>query len=301
MMQRKLYSAHFIGLAIFLFLLSGCAVRQAEFQQGEDFPVSEAPPAQPVEAPPRPRSSSPPRPVKKAQKEYSPLVRRAVSEKELRGLEKKDSELHFQRCLEILSRINGKDSEYIRDDIKHKRPLSVPRDFSQYKAWSPLPLALAGVDHLPKFILIVKDICFLGWYERGIMSGDTYVCVGKMNTWTKRGVYRIQGKDIDHMSTYPNAYGKPSLMPFALHIYDRVWIHAGDVIGRNCSHGCINVPLYSAEKLYSWTEIGTPVLVTESLRDLEKDMQTSFRQKAKPKMGGPPKLNAQSDTLKTIF
>lgn len=309
-MQKKFYSAHWIGLAIFFLLLSGCAVRQAEFQPGEDFPTSEAPPAPPPSEPPprstsskpqRSTSSKPPRPAKKTPKD-SPLVRRVVSEKELRGLERKDPDLHFQRCLEILAKINGKDREYIRYDIKKKRPLSVPRDFAQYKNWSPLPLALSGVDHFPKFILIVKDLCFLGWYERGRMTGDTYVCIGKMNTWTKRGVYRIDDKDIQHMSTYPNAYGNPSLMPFALHIYDRVWIHAGDVVGRNFSHGCINVPLFTAEKLYSWAEIGTPVLVTESLRDLGKDVQASFPQKQKPKAGGPPaKLDAQNGSLKTLF
>jgi hypothetical protein len=77
------------------------------------------------------------------------------------------------------------------------------------------------------------------------------------------------------MSTYPNAYGYPSFMPWALHVYDRVWIHAGDVIGPNCSHGCINVPIAHAETLYNWTDIGTAVVITESLKNLGKDIKTA--------------------------
>lgn len=279
-----------------MLLFSGCATRQVDLQQAENLPPYEEPPPAPQPFEPPRTSKSSKKPVKE-----SPVVKRVVTEKELRAIEQKDSDLHFYRCVEILSRLNGKDKEYIRDDIKKKRVLTAPRDFSAYKTWSPLPSTLTGIDHIPKFILIVKDICFLGWYERGRMSGDTYVCIGRMNTWTKRGMYRVKDKDPNHMSTYPNAYGAPSLMPFALRIYDRVWIHAGDVIGPNCSHGCINVPLYTADKLYAWTQIGTPVLIIESLKDLGKDMRTSIQQKPKAKPGAPVKADPQGSALKTIF
>jgi len=75
------------------------------------------------------------------------------------------------------------------------------------------------------------------------------------------------------MSTYPNAYGESAIMPDALHIYERVWIHTGDVIGPNCSHGCINVPIAYSEKLYDWADVGTAVLITESLKDLARDVK----------------------------
>lgn len=263
-------------------------------QQAENLPPygEDIPEVRPVERSTPSRTK--PQPRKTIQKEPA-VVKRAITEKELRSLEQKDPELHFNRCIEILSRLNGKDREYIRSDIKRKRALTVPKDFVAYKNWSPLPTNIASTNHLPRFILIVKDICFLGWYERGKLAGDTYVCIGKMNTWTKRGFYRINDKDPQHMSTYPNAYGAPSLMPFALHIYDRVWIHAGDVTGRNCSHGCINVPLFTADKLYDWARVGTPVLITESLKNLARDVKLAMS--SKPKNAQPAAVpNAQGTT-----
>jgi len=168
--------------------------------------------------------------------------------------------------------------------MKRKRPLIVPKNFSSCKDWSPLPGSIAEAGKFPKFILVVKDIPFLGWYRNGKLVADTYICIGKTNTWTKNGLYRVDAKDPRHMSTYPNAYGDPAFMPNALHIYDRVWIHTGDVIGPNCSHGCINVPITPAEKLFNWADVGTAVLVTGSLKDLSRDLKTAHfkNQQQKP-------------------
>ncbi|MEN6441753.1 MAG: L,D-transpeptidase [Syntrophobacter sp.] len=286
-MPKRQNPVRWVGFLCVLLMLSGCATRQVDMQQAENLPPywEDLPEVRPVERPPVGPSKQPP---KKTTKQQPALVKRVVTEKELRSLEQKDPDLHFNRAVEILSRLNGKDKEYIRDDIKRKRAITVPRDFASYKEWSPLPATIAGTGHLPKFIVIVKDICFLGWYEKGKLVGDTYVCIGKMNTWTKRGIYRIKDKDLNHMSTYPNAYGDPSLMPFALHIYDRVWIHAGDVIGRNCSHGCINVPLFTADKLYGWAQLGTPVLITESLKNLGRDVKAGLQTKPKPAEASKP-------------
>ena len=259
-----------IGLIVLLFA-SGCAqvpvnIEQQEYQPGEE---EAAPSAQPALK----ASKSQKTPEKQTGKNLA-SVRRVLTEKELRQLAEKDPDLEFYRCLELLCRLNKKDKEYIREDIKQKRPIAVPKNFSAYKTWSPLPESLTGVGKFPKLILVVKDIPFLGWYKNGKLVGDTYICVGKMNTWTKRGIYRVNAKDPRHMSTYPNAYGYPSFMPWALHVYDRVWIHAGDVIGPNCSHGCINVPIAHADVLYNWADIGTVVVITESLRDLGRDIKT---------------------------
>jgi hypothetical protein len=58
-------------------------------------------------------------------------------------------------------------------------------------------------------------------------------------------------------------------MPYALHVYGHVWIHAGDVVDGYCSHGCINVPLRQAQELFEWAERGTLVLIVQSLKDLD--------------------------------
>jgi lipoprotein-anchoring transpeptidase ErfK/SrfK len=263
--------------AIALLLVSGCTTAPVDTEQFEITPdQAGATPAVESAAAPSPPNASV-KQAKPAAKDFS-TQRRTITEKELRKLEAKDSDLEFYRCIEILCRLNRKDKEYIREDMKLKRPLIVPRNFSSYKDWSPLPANIKGAGKFPKLILLVKDIHFLGWYQNGRLVGDTYVCIGKMNTWTKRGIYRVQGKDPRHMSTYPNAYGKAAFMPDALHIYDRVWIHTGDVTGPNCSHGCINVPIAYSDKLYDWADVGTSVLITESLKDLGRDIQKSTKQ-----------------------
>ena len=288
------------GLWISLVLLlsiSGCATAPVQTEQLESIndEAQTAPVVvQPVKAPSPPKATAKP-----ASKNFA-TVRRVITEKEVRKLQQKDPDLEFYRCIEILCRINKKDKEYIREDMKRKRPLRVPKDFSAYKDWSPLPEKIAAAGKFPKFILVVKDIPFLGWYQNGKLVSDTYVGIGRMNAWTKRGLYRVKAKDPWHMSTYPNAYGDPSIMPNALHIYERVWIHTGDVIGPNCSHGCINVPIAPAEKLYSWADVGTAVLITQSLKDLGRDIKTAPLEKQPRKPPSAQKAGAQDKQLKSM-
>ncbi len=294
-MVRVLNPGLWISLIVLL-LISGCAKAPVNTEQFD--PINDEAEVAPVAKPPQKAPSSPKAPVKPAGKDLS-TVRRAITEKEVRKLQEKDHWLEFDRCIEILCRLNKKDKEYIREDMKRKRPLTVPKKFSSYKDWSPLPGNIAGAAKFPKLILVVKNIPFLGWYQNGRLVDDTYVCIGKMNTWTKRGLYRVKAKDPAHMSTYPDAYGYPAFMPDALHIYDRVWIHTGDVIGPNCSHGCINVPIAPADRLYDWADVGTAVLITESLKDLGRDFNTARLEKPNPQKAPSVKEKGKQDKRQT--
>lgn len=279
-----------MGLLVLL-LTYGCVQTpiETEQQESQQDQTEAAAPAQPGSK----ASQSPKASAKQTAKDLA-TVHRVITEKELRQLGDKDPDLEFYHALEILCRLNKKDKEYIREDMKKKRPITVPKNFAAYKDWSPLPRTISGVSKFPKLILVVKNIPFLGWYQNGKLVGDTYICIGKMNTWTKRGIYRVNQKDANHMSTYPNAYGYPSFMPWALHVYERVWIHAGDVIGPNCSHGCINVPIAYSEKLFNWTDIGTGVVITESLKDLGRDIKTAHLD-TQPQKGTSVKEQAKED------
>jgi lipoprotein-anchoring transpeptidase ErfK/SrfK len=193
------------------------------------------------------------------------FTERTLTTDELRALAEKDPALSSDVCLEILARVNRKDRFYVQQDLKTKNPLKVPNNFRAYLGWSPLPSELPASAGSRKLILVVKDLSFLGWYEHGKLLADAHVCIGKKRGWTKSGLYRVLEKDIDHVSSqYRSAYGYPSFMPYALRIYRGVWIHGGDVTGGKCSHGCINLPLDAAEKLYTWTKPGTIVLVVET-------------------------------------
>jgi hypothetical protein len=56
-------------------------------------------------------------------------------------------------------------------------------------------------------------------------------------------------------------------MPYALRIYGITWIHAGDIERSHCSHGCINLPVFSAMRLFEWATPGTPVLIIDNLNE----------------------------------
>jgi len=199
-------------------------------------------------------------------------TQRTISEDELLQTEKTNPDLDINTCREILSRLNTKEQYYIRDDIRNGRKLKVPNDFSAFRDWTPLPPRLtAPALRSPKFILVVKDIPFIGWYESGVLAGDSQACIGDSGQDTKAGFYRVQEKDADHVSrSYPNDFGRPAWMPFSLRIYETVFIHAGNVFGARCSHGCVILPVEKAETLFQWADQGTSVLVLESLKDLDK-------------------------------
>ncbi len=195
---------------------------------------------------------------------------RVVTREELSSQSGRDPDLSVVNCLEILARLNGKAAYYIEEDVGKGRKLKAPNDFRSYKSWSPLPGRIGRIAQIPRFIIVVKDIAFLGWYANGSLVQDTLICIGKEWGWTKAGMYRVKQKDENHVShSYKDASGRPALMPWALRIYENVWIHAGDIRDRNCSHGCINLPVMAAIELFRWAKPGTTVLIVNSMDDLE--------------------------------
>ncbi|NLI81159.1 MAG: L,D-transpeptidase [Deltaproteobacteria bacterium] len=191
--------------------------------------------------------------------------RRVVTPSELEQISEKDPDLYPVAALEILARINTRARYHIAEDVQKGRPILVPDDFTHYKDWSPVPEVLPSAFRIPKLILIVKDIPFIGWYEHGKLVGDSLICIGKRDSWTRAGTYRVLNKDKDHVSrSYTNAYGQPAPMPWALRIYGHVWIHAGDIEKGYCSHGCINLPWFPAIELFQWADTGTVVHIMES-------------------------------------
>ncbi|MDY0040393.1 MAG: L,D-transpeptidase [Desulforhabdus sp.] len=198
-------------------------------------------------------------------------TKRIVTQQELLQAGRKDPALTPIACKEILARLNARAPYHISDDIQSNKPIKAPNDFRAYKDWSPLPKFITDFADVPKLMLIVKEHPYIGWYDRGRLQGDTYACIGKPGEDTEVGVYRVAEKDADHVSrSYNNSYGKPAMMPWALRIYDTVWIHAGDVTGAYCSHGCVILPLDPAQEAYAWADLGTVVVVVEALADLPK-------------------------------
>jgi len=196
---------------------------------------------------------------------------RIIIEDELNSLEMKDPALTSSVSHQILARLNSKAQFHIYDDIRKQKPLRVPNDFRAYRDWTPLPRPLQNPAPTAKCILVVKDIPFIGWYENGRLVADSQVGLGMPGEETKSGVYKIFEKAVEKYSlSYRNDFGEPAWMPWAMRIYGAVWIHAGDVSGPYCSHGCVMLPMGAAEELFHWTDAQTTVVVVESLSDLNQ-------------------------------
>lgn len=196
---------------------------------------------------------------------------RAVTEADLDRAFKLDYDISPSRASRILAKLNSKDFDHIQEDIKNKVPMKVPNDFRAYKTWSPLPGYISSVSKYPQFIIVVKSYPYIGWYAYGKLVDSTYGSIGKPGNDTRVGSYYVLEKDVDHVSrSYRLSSGRPAPMPYALRIYGTVWLHAGDIRKGDQSHGCINLPIFSAIDLYKWAVVGTPVVVVNTLSEITR-------------------------------
>jgi lipoprotein-anchoring transpeptidase ErfK/SrfK len=93
--------------------------------------------------------------------------------------------------------------------------------------------------------------------------GDTLLAVstvssGAAETPTPTGIFAVLNKKTMHRSRkYDNAP-----MPYAQFIDQYgVALHAGHNPGRPASHGCVRLPAAFAKKLFTTTQVGTPVYI----------------------------------------
>lgn len=256
------------GMAGLLCMFCGCATPiqpvPSHSSTSPDLPRSSAQTVTPV----APASTQPAKPPDTG------WTHRVITEDELADLYFNDPQLTPGEVKRILSRLNLRDRYLIGDDIRRNRPMKVPNDFHSYRDWSPLPTWNAELKRWPKSVLVVKDLSYVGWYEQGQQVGNTMACLGVQGQETRTGVFPILEKDPDHYSkSYKNSYGEAAWMPWSLRIYEAVWIHAGDITDKLCSHGCVTLPLEDAEGLFQWAEVGTPVIIVESLEDVGKALK----------------------------
>jgi hypothetical protein len=110
-------------------------------------------------------------------------------------------------------------------------------------------------------VVIVVDLAkqLMEVYRNGELIGRSTVGAGKDPHPTPTGIFTILEKQPTHHST---KYHEAS-MPFMERLtWDGVAIHAGNVLGKPDSHGCIHIPMAFAKKLYSVTAPGATVLVS---------------------------------------
>ena len=96
-----------------------------------------------------------------------------------------------------------------------------------------------------------------------LYRGDTLVAAatvssGRDDKPTPTGVFSVLNKTpMHHSNKYDNAP-----MPFAQFFESHgIAMHAGFNPGHPASHGCVRLPTAFAKKLYSVTDVGTPVFI----------------------------------------
>jgi lipoprotein-anchoring transpeptidase ErfK/SrfK len=129
-----------------------------------------------------------------------------------------------------------------------------PKDLKpgQY-VWRDVP-ASAGAERV--VISLSDQLAYL--YRGDTLMAVATISSGKDDKPTPVGIFSVLSKTpMHHSNKYDNAP-----MPFA-QFFDPAGIamHAGYNPGHPASHGCVRLPSAFAKKLYSVTDIGTPVYV----------------------------------------
>jgi lipoprotein-anchoring transpeptidase ErfK/SrfK len=123
-----------------------------------------------------------------------------------------------------------------------------------------------------KLITVDRRAQILRAWDGGQIKHETKVSTGMYLTPTVRGSFKIQRKvpmqDMRGPSPYKQYYPSGKYLvknvPHVMYFYQAYAIHGAywhNNFGRPASHGCVNVPLASAEWLYNWADVGTRVEV----------------------------------------
>ena len=119
--------------------------------------------------------------------------------------------------------------------------------------WRDVP-ASAGQERV--VVSLSDQMAYL--YRGSQMMAATTVSSGRDSNPTPTGIFAVLNKKAMHLSKkYDNAP-----MPHAQFIDQYgIALHAGMNPGRPASHGCVRLPASFAKKLFTVTDLGTPVYI----------------------------------------
>jgi hypothetical protein len=97
-------------------------------------------------------------------------------------------------------------------------------------------------------------------YRGGVQVGFTTISSGRRGYETPTGVFTILQKAKEHRSRkYDNAP-----MPYMQRLtWGGIALHGGRVPGHRASHGCVRLPMAFSKILFSQTNLGMTVIITE--------------------------------------
>jgi len=189
---------------------------------------------------------------------------------------------HFILPDESLERLFGDRwvwvARFNRVDRRHAYPgmtIKVPLNLEDIADYKPLADVYEKAKPYRKYILVDVTEQWIGAYEYGKLKFSMPAATGKPKYETPTGMFRVDARDRQHLSSlYDTDDGKSKYpMDYAIRFHigsDDIayWIHARDMPGRPASHGCIGLfdegmqkriyempfepVLEDAKKLYEW-------------------------------------------------
>lgn len=171
---------------------------------------------------------------------------------------------------------------------------------------------LPGTNNLGgTYVEVDLDNQHLYLYQDGALIAEDDICSGDVATYctTPTGLYTIKSKETDRYlrgSDYVEwvSYWLPFYGNYGMH--DATWRtypeeFGGDVYLTNGSHGCINMPLELAEKVYQTVEVGTYVILYGGVQPPKQDQSiTCKKEYTVESTDAPFKLGAKTSGNGTL-
>ena len=134
----------------------------------------------------------------------------------------------------------------------------------------PSSIKAEGIYTTDKLITVDIGSQTLTAWEGGKVQHTTKVSTGMYLTPTVKGGFKIKTKLLKQDMKGPSPYkayhpnGKYYIkdVPHVMYFYQAYAFHGAywhNNFGSRASHGCVNLPLASAEWLYNWAQVGTRV------------------------------------------
>ena len=122
--------------------------------------------------------------------------------------------------------------------------------------WLSAPSAGAG----PVSVVVSLPLQLAYVFRGEALIGVSTISSGRPGYDTPTGAFKILQKRVDHRS---NLYDDAPMPHMQRLTWDGIALHAGAIPGEPASHGCIRLPAAFASRLYTLTDLGTLVVVTD--------------------------------------
>ncbi|MEM6916216.1 MAG: L,D-transpeptidase family protein [Verrucomicrobiota bacterium] len=149
---------------------------------------------------------------------------------------------------------NKKKKKEQEEAAKMARPPLQPGQYEWYPEKAPRG---------PLLIVVSIDDQMAYVYRNGTEIGRSTVSTGRPGKETPTGVFSILQKNKDHESNIYKGAKMPNMQRLT---WTGIAIHAGDLPGYPASAGCVRLPLKFSELLFTETDLGGTVAITQRSR-----------------------------------